>query len=193
MYGTSNSLIKKTNFYRFDENKVLGSELSNLTQKLQNIPNVNKIVVIADRDACVYPSNGKQKYERLKNNVYRFSIPVADGRNIEDKICIEHYYSDSEITLDIGGGKHLYQGKNFDEYGVSEDKNYFFDGYANNKSVTSISIIDSGSRHIRSISKKKTIASKNEFANFVKNNPDKFDFKNFKKIYEILEEIDKNG
>ena len=187
------ALREKLSYFNFSGNATLGDELDKLTQNLLKIDNVNKIVVIVDRDKKIYPPSGKLNYQKLGNNVFRFSIPslTNEERLAGDKICIEHYYSNTEIQSDVGQGKHIYLGSDFNEHGVSKDGNYFFEGYARNNNIWRYSIIDEANKHLNRLTANRTCASKDDYANYVSKNPKKFNFENFKKIYEILKEIDK--
>lgn len=187
------SLRMKLSYFDFSGNATLGDDLEKLTQNLLKMDNVNKIVVIVDRDKKIYPSSGKLNYQKLGNNVFRFSIPALTNaeRKTEDKICIEHYYSNKEIQSNVGNGKHIYLGRDFSSFGMSTDQKYFFAGYAKNKNIWPCSIIDAANKHISPLCGTSTIASKDDFANYVSQNPQNFKFDNFKKIYEVLKEIDK--
>ena len=80
-------------------------------------------------------------------------------------------------------------GKDFDKFGKSSDGNWFFVGFPNNNSITPLSIIDSSKKQMNKINDNARIISKNDFADYVMEHPDKFDFTNFKKIFDVICEI----
>ena len=50
-------------------------------------------------------------------------------------------------------------------------------------------IVDSGCSRIEKTSEKRTLCSKNDFAEYVTLNSEKFNFENFKLIYELIYKI----
>lgn len=106
-------ILSKISYYDF-ENQVLGADdLLPLLNKLASIP-AKGVVYLAmfDRDK----HNEEGEYRKVSENVYRFNIPALNNaeRNVDDKISIEHYYTNAEIQTETGKG-HLYMGKDFDE------------------------------------------------------------------------------
>lgn len=184
-----NNVLNKIEYYDFQSKQVLGQNLENLLEQLSNLPNITRYVGIFDRDKKIFlpQENG---YVKMKNNVYKFNIPYLENaeRKKDDKICIEHYYSNDEIETVTDFG-HLYMGKNFDMYGKSDDGHWVFQNFQKNESMNALSIIDSNCKHLQKIDSEANIISKDDFADYVINHPDEFDFHNFKKIYDILVEI----
>jgi predicted ATPase len=183
------SVIDGIEYYDYT-NSTLGDELKPLLDKLSNIPNTNIIIGVFDRDKHVEPITDGKDYLYLGNNVYRFNIPPLSNeeRDETDRICIEHYYSNAEITKNTGRG-HLYLAKDFNKYGVSADKKWIIQNYQKNNSITPITIIDSQYKHLQQACDNARIASKDTFADYVAKHPEKFDFSNFKKIYDVIVEI----
>ena len=67
-----------------------------------------------------------KKFKDWGNQVFSFQIPIPEHRN-NQRICIEHYYSDEELKTekDINGKKcRLFLGNEFDSRGISLDKKY---------------------------------------------------------------------
>lgn len=181
------SIISRIDYYDFGGSGTLGDKLNDLLTELSNMPNANTIIGIFDRDKhLVSPDPGKN-YVFLKNGVYKFNIPALTNseRNLGDKICIEHYYTDSEIetTTDFG---HLYMAKDFNDFGVSLDGHWMFHNFSKNNSLTPISIIDGSSKHLQKIDGSATIITKDDFADYVINNSSEFDFSNFRLIYDVI-------
>ena len=179
-------ILSKISYYDF-ENQVLGADdLLPLLNKLASIP-AKGVVYLAmfDRDK----HNEEGEYRKVSENVYRFNIPALNNaeRNVDDKISIEHYYTNAEIQTETGKG-HLYMGKDFDEYGMSIDKNLFYSKISHCK-VLPNQIVDSGCSRIERTSERRTLCSKNDFAEYVTSNFEKFNFENFKLIYELIYKI----
>ena len=164
--------------------------MDNLLIKLSNIPRNNIVIGIFDRDKHVREPDEGKCYTALKNNVFRFNVPALenDERQLADKICIEHYYSDTEIETVTDFG-HLYMAKDFNEYGVSSDGHWIFQNFSRNSSLTHISIIDSANRHLQKHDGEAKIISKDDFADYVINHPDEFNFENFRKIFDVISAI----
>lgn len=187
-------LVNRIEYYDFKENEVLGEALGTLLVKMSNMPNVSKIIGIFDRDRHIQKPDRDKNYNVLGNNVFRFNIPALDNdeRKEGDKICIEHYYTNNEIKVNTDFG-HLYLGRDFNEYGCSNDGKWFFDGISKNNSITEISIIDGANKHIRKMCGDAMIITKDDFADYVINHPEEFDFKNFIKIFDVICAIDKEN
>ena len=184
-----NGILSKIDYYDFHNNATLGDELDKLLKKLCNIPANNIFIGIYDRDKKVF-STGNKHYVKLNDTVYKFNIPALHNaeRNNEDKICIEHYYSNSEIKTETEHG-HLYMGNDFDAYGQSSDGNfsyYFKPGY---QCIHPLQIIDSSKSQIQKKNANAKIISKDDFADYVTNHRDEFNFENFKLIYNVICEI----
>jgi len=84
---------------------------------------------------------------------------------------------------------HLYMGKDFNEFGQSMDGHWVFQDFAKNRSMTELSIVDSSNKHLQRMDNAARIISKDDFADYVVNYPEKFDFKNFKQIYDVISNI----
>lgn len=179
-------ILPKISYYNF-ESQVLGADdLLPLLKKLASIP-TKGITYLAMLDRDKHNEDGD--YSKIGENVFRFNLPALenDERKKEDKITIEHYYTDAEIQKETGKG-HLYQGKDFDKYGTSLDKNLFYSGFSH-RNILPYQIVDAGCKHIEKISDEKALCSKNDFAEYVLTHPNEFDFKNFKLVYELIYKI----
>ena len=183
-------VLHRIDYYDFGAHKTLGEELDNLLTKLSNIPSNNIVIGIFDRDKHVREPDFGKCYTTLKNNVFRFNIPALenDERQLTDKICIEHYYSDAEIETATDFG-HLYMAKDFNEYGVSSDGHWIFQDFSKNRSLTPISIIDSSNKHLQKHDGEAKMISKDDFADYVISHPDEFNFNNFQKIFDVISAI----
>ncbi len=185
------NFISKLEYYDFEGVNTLGEDLGKLLVHLSKMPNENTIIGIFDRDKHVQPNDKGKVYQALGHKVFRFNIPSLSNteRTVEDKICIEHYYSNQEIETQTDYG-HLYMGKDFNSHGLSHDGNWCYQNYARNQSVTPLTIIDSSSRHMQKLTDEAQIISKDDFADYVINHPGEFDFSNFKKIFDVIVSID---
>ena len=159
-----------------------------LLDKLSHINNNSIIIGLFDRDKTIFGEKGKT-YASLGNNVFKTNIPALDNleRSLDDKICIEHYYSNREIKTETDGG-HLYMGEDFNKFGVSTDQNWCFQNKEKNKGIRDITIVDSGCNHLQRISESAKIISKNDFADYVISHPMEFDFTNYRLIYLLIEQ-----
>lgn len=181
------NILNRIDYYDFGSNETLGEELDNLLVKLSHISRNNIIIGIFDRDKHVRITEAGKSYTSLGNNVFRFNIPALENseRKADDKICIEHYYSNAEIESVTEHG-HLYMAKDFNKFGISSDQQWIFQNFERNNSLTPISIIDGSNRHLQRSDDNAKIISKDQFADFVTSHPDSFDFSNFEKIYEVI-------
>ncbi len=189
--AVESTILDRIEYYDFTQKATLGDELVGLLEKLSKIPKNNIIIGIFDRDKHVSPNDKGKKYKTLGQNVFRFNIPPLSNeqRSEKDKMCIEHYYTDDEIGTQTDFG-HLYMGKDFNKYGLSNDGKWCFQGFARNSSITPISIIDASNVHMQKLCDDADIISKDDFADYVINHPNEFNFDNFLKIFNVIVEID---
>ena len=182
-------IINNIVYYDFQEKATLGDDLTKLLEKLAHIKTDSKIIGLFDRDK-LSTSNQTKAFDHLGNNVYKAYIPNVDYRKNkgEEKICIEHYYTDEEIKSNTDYGR-LYMGDDFDDYGKSLDEFFYFDGWKMNNAKTSYMIIDSSNNHLKVLSPQAKCISKSQFADFVESNPKQFNFQNFRHIYDLIYEI----
>lgn len=178
-------------YYDFRSTDVLGKALTDLLNRLSNLPNQNIIIGIYDRDAIQIANDNEKEYASLGNNVFKFAIPPLSNneRSKTDKICIEHYYSNTEIKHLTPNGR-LYMGDDFNTYGISSDGNWVYKDFEKNSSITALSIIDKNCKHLQKISDSSQIITKDDFASYVIEHPDDFNFSNFQKIFDIIKSID---
>jgi len=184
-------ILPRIVYYDFGDKQTLGEELGKLISHLALIPHyANKYIAIFDRDKHIQENDAGKTFKSLGNNVYRFNIPALNNieRKLEDKICIEHYYSNAEIRKDIGIG-HLYMGEDFKELGVSYDGHWIIPNKEKNTEMTPDFIIDRGYKHLSKIKTEAKMATKNEFADYVCEHPTEFCYTNFAKIFSIVKQI----
>lgn len=183
-------VLKHIQYYDFGTQKTLGDDIDKLLARLSSMPNVNTIVAIIDRDKGIVSGSDGKCYKEFPNRVFKFNIPALDNaeRAPDDKICIEHYYSNEEIHADTGHG-HLYMGMDFNDFGASTDGMWIFQNREKNSSLTSLSIIDGSNKHLQRLSKDARAATKDDFAEYVCSHVSDFNFENFRKIYDVIYEI----
>lgn len=191
----SPDILTKIKYYDFSRG-TLGSELNKLLDKLSSIPvNGAYFIGIFDRDVGNIPTTVFQKVSNSRH-VYRFNIPSLNNeeRKTSDPICIEHYYTNAEIKKDTGKGR-LYLWDDFDKFGKSLDGNWVFKDFQSNNSVKRKIIDNSQGNHLQKIKDfaEKFICSKDDFADYVMNHPEEFDFSNFQKIYDVVVDIMKDA
>ena len=137
----------------------------------------------------------------IYNNVYSLCLPIPKIRKKTPYICIEHLYSDEEITrechCDDGESRRLFIGNEFDDEGFSVGEEKYFCENRNSCGPDKINIID-GSDKKKVIKpwdgalKKNYALSKMEFAKRILNKEkpfDNMDFSNFIPLFEIIRKI----
>lgn len=188
--GLDEQLMRRFDYYDFAGAKTLGEELGKLLEKLAQMPKPSIVIGIFDRDKHVVPNDRGKNYKALGSKVYRFNIPalINSERKVDDKICIEHYYSNDEIEVLTDHG-HLYMGKDFNQHGLSHDNKYCFQNFSKNRSITPISIIDGSNDHLQRLTDDACSITKDDFADYVISHPDEFNFENFRKIFDVISEI----
>lgn len=181
--------------------KTLVSICENYAKLPQNV----RYIFIADRDVPTTNQTmaGKNTtYKKWSPHVYSFVIPVPDSRKDTPNICIEHLYSDNEIKTEVvveGVSRRLYMGNEFDTRGLATsidrycerakicgpDKISIIEGSQGDK-ITSIAGTDGVSNYA---------LSKMNFAKYVMDHPDSFNFENFIEIFKIIKAIieEENG
>lgn len=88
----ANKIIFNPNTTKFGD-----SELDKIFDEVSKSSDENIKICVYDRDAKIITS----RYEQASNNVFRFNIPVPAHRNPDEKMSIEHYFTDEQImTLD---------------------------------------------------------------------------------------------
>lgn len=172
------------------ENFMGSQELLKICKEIRLRPQPRINILIFDRDLKIITSvaGWKTHYRNWGNNVYSFVLPKPTHRQNED-ISPELYFKDEEIKTKDSYGRRLFLSKEFDKISgkhISEDCRYSKVDKLNNENIF---IIDSDV----SDSHNPNIAlSKNNFAKNIlseSENFSKFDFSEFKKIFEIIERI----
>jgi len=129
--------------------KMSASQLQTLCKQHRLVPQSRKIIFIADRDVPDVTKELDQNgapFKNWGNNVFSFCLPIPPHRSETPKICIEHYYTDSEIRtpVDLGDGvlRRIFLGNEFDSDGFSISAEDYFCKDKNACGENSIAIID---------------------------------------------------
>lgn len=177
--------------------------LTSICENYAKIPQDTTYIFIADCDVAITNKNMGNvdgRYKKWANNVYSFTIPIPDNRKDTPYICIEHLYSDDEIKTEVmieGVNRRLYIGNEFDTRGLATG----IDRFCERSKIcgpNKINIIEGtqGDR-ITSISNSEGVnnyaLSKMNFAKYVSDHPDKFNFENFVEIFKVIKEIIEDG
>lgn len=192
----------KFNFLKAESN-IEGSQIKRLCEESCKIPQLRKLIFIADRDVkevVKFFDVENKKFNDHGNNVFSFCLPVPEHRKDTPQICIEHYYTDDELKTEVdieGIKRRLFLGNEFEENGfyVSDSKNYFCK-CKNVCGENSISIIDGSDLKKVIIPKEKPetnyALSKKKFAEKIlkEESPfNKMDFSSFIPVFEIIRDI----
>lgn len=132
-WDTFESAGPKIKFYEYeplnskkDANNKLDMGSSTLLEMCKSYSKLGigkPLIFIADRDEqrIIKEMGSNSGYKNWGNSVFSFVLPVPDHRVSTPDVCIEHYYSDEDISTyflcDDGIKRRLYLGKDFDEYG----------------------------------------------------------------------------
>lgn len=173
--------------------------LCSLCENAAKLPHTRKYIFVADCD--VKATNDKlgnkgKEYKYWGNNTYSLILPIPQNRQNTPGICIEHYYSDTEIKteMDVSGvRRRLYLGKEFNKNGYSKILNAFCE----KKSVCgseSIAIIEGTSKErVFSLDDDECSINlalpKMKFAEYVNQHPNEFSFRNFIEFFKIIRQI----
>ncbi len=102
--------------------------MSNMCEQISKVKQSRKLIFIADADddkTTKALAKQDKVYKDWGNNVFSFVLPLPEIRKKTPEICIEHYYTDSEIktTIQIDGvSRRLYMGNEFNNHGISFDR-----------------------------------------------------------------------
>lgn len=191
--------LKSTAFYsridfnpNVDEKDFGDSNLDARYSALQSISTGNIKICIFDRDNSKYIVD--EEYISGANKTYKFSIPTPSFRSTTDKIAIEHYFKDNEITTEDKNGNRLFLAKEFDEQGVSIDDKYHCKYPVRVGTKDPLHIFDGRDENTKVYLRKQTknlALPKKKFAEYVTGMADGFTFNmdEFALITSIIEKI----
>lgn len=179
-----------------------GTALVDLCKACSKFPQQRLFIFIADRDdkrVIEEMSDGANEYKKWAQNVYSMVLPIPAHRKNCGEICIEHLYTDDELNRRFicqdGIERHLYLGKQFDEYGrnLYEQKMCIKRNLCGEKSTK---IIDGGSDNkVISYDRNDTknyALSKIAFAERIEVDPKSGSYLAFANVFEIVDKIIKH-
>ncbi len=176
------------------------SNLVTMCKEFEKVQQSRKIIFVADADDR---NTSKQltvegRYKIWKNNVYSMILPIPKHRLETQQVCIEHYYLDDDLqrAIEINGiPRRIYMGREFDEFGLSNDKNYMCLD-RNSCGHGKICIIDGQSEKrvfsIKDENKVNLALSKMEFAKAIYTESEEMkniDFSEFHLVFDIIKQI----
>lgn len=183
----ANKIIFNPNVDKFGD-----GELDKIYKEISKSSDENIKICVYDRDATIF----NDKFERASNNVFRFNIPVPAHRKADEKISIEHYFTDDQIMTSDENGHRLYMAKEFDQQGRAIDGSELFTPYTifKQKDYYPLRILDGSENKltVQPLGSENNIAlSKKRFAQYVVEKHSNFDFgfANFSPIIGLLTEI----
>jgi len=198
-YEPKNSPLE--NCYKLE---MSGSHLQTMCEQYCLMQQPRKMIFIADSDVKDVRKaliGTDSAYKSWGNNVYSIILPLPAHRPsaIITEICIEHYYTDDQLKLEVeidGVSRRLFMGCEFDSDGVSLDATMFCNE-RNSCGDEKIRIIDGHEKSPRvyriSDKEKTNIAlSKMKFATSILNGQapfDQMDFSNFIPLFETIRAI----
>ena len=195
-FSEYSDIYSRIEFYDIEHTRKTGDgELKKLYDYLQKGADTNIKICIFDRDqASKIITN---EYEKGDNNVFRFNIPTPPHRNSTDKISIEHYLTDDDLSTFDGEGKKMFLAKDFDDQGRSLDSK-FLRQHAISSTDSKYNPLEilTGSEGQRvfgcALGDTKNYAlSKDEFVTHIENGDSNFDFdfSSFRLILDMIKKI----
>ena len=176
----------------------MGDEtLMKLLHQVALVSPSRKIIGMFDRDkedVCNRTTESDAPYVRLANNVYAFSIPIANEQFYGRYTSIEHYYPRNNLLNEDAHGRRLFLGEEFYESGISKCKTYFTKSKGIQNKVKVNGVIDEKVYKLIDDPELKTSValSKDDFAQMILEQNEYasgFDFSQFEAIFAVLKEI----
>lgn len=170
--------------------------LNKLAEALTVIPPQTPVVLLYDRDTLIAEML-KNEYLKFGDNVYKMCIPLPSNRKSFDEkdLCIEHYFTNEEIKRKDKNGRRLYLGCEFNTNGINYKEKLMCNAI-DKCGKNSIKILDgSGKTKVYKLtdeSKTNLALTKNDFANYIKNdceNYNNYNYKEYEKIFNIFGKI----
>lgn len=183
-------------FLEYENDIQMGyNNLIALCEAASKLKNTNKIICVFDRDLSSRDlkkvKDENKDYKLWDNNVISVVLPVPNSReDIQDIMCIEHYYSDKDVKTQYEG-RRLFLGDEFtNKFGLHKEGDKICQD--KNKCGKKL-IIDSGCVVAKIEDESVNIAlSKNDFANNILNQKEEFKdicFENFKLLFDLLQTL----
>ena len=167
------------------------SSLDSMVEAFKKTAQHKKIIFMFDRDNNeIYKKYANDEFKNHLNNVYSFCIPKID--DTLDKISIEFYYKEDDLKTLDKNNRRLFLSSEFNQKtAVSKCKNFVTGD--KNKVTKSLMIIDDMVYSLDDEECKTNLAlSKSSFAENILNDVsdfDSLDIEEFKKIFNVIENI----
>lgn len=179
------------------------SELEKIYNYLQVGDDQNIKICMFDRDNSKYIIS-ESSFEKGKNRVYKFCIPIPSHRKESDLISIEHYLKNEELMTENSEGRRIFLAQEFSNKGIYKKTKNMMCRYVVNNSTKAgyhpLLIIDGNDdKKVYSIEdddENNYALSKSEFVSNIKRNVEgfnNFDFSEFSKIFDVIDEILKDA
>lgn len=160
-------------------------------EMLCSVSHREPIIAVFDRDDSKIVAQCHDESIGFKvwgNGVYSFAIPVPEHRSKtnQNEICIEMYYSDSEIKTQDLNGRRLYLNTEFDARSSRHKENSDLSTTFGKLKSNQLKIIDDG---VFDNTNSNVAMTKNDFADNVLNQApgyENFDFDTFKEIFDVI-------
>jgi len=170
----------------------------NNTQLLQICKSLAKTSISKNLVICLFDRDDDEinkdvienglNFKHWGNNVYSLLIPVPSHRDF-NKICIEHYLLDNELTTLDKAGRRLFLSTEFNKETGNHNHEKLYCEPVGRLKVNYPKILDN---NIYTYDKINVALSKNNFANYIYNDSfgfENFTFYHFKEIFDALSEI----
>ncbi|AMP97879.1 hypothetical protein AY601_0940 [Pedobacter cryoconitis] len=172
-----------------EEDKMSNGELLKFCETFSKSHETGSIVIcLFDRDDENFLANvasTKNTFKEWGNKVFSMVLPIPDHRKFTD-ICIEHFYTDKEITTKDKNGRRIYLSNEFNKETGQHAKEKLTIKHVNKLQARRVQIIDSGVINTENIN---FALSKNQFAENIFNKVDGFDSFNFEAFKLIFDNI----
>jgi len=111
----------KIEFYEF-EHKMGVTELKRIKNYIGGINNVNKVLLLYDRDECSFRKDNIP-YEQITPNCFQVILPIPKFRKGDENICIELLFPNELLTSNGKDGKRLFLSSEFSGIGRLKSDN----------------------------------------------------------------------
>lgn len=192
-------------FFEYVDDNLGGDDhLDSILKNYSKIPIERKIIGIFDRDNEHYINkfNCDKSYYSFNGNVFAFCIPKANENIYGEYTSIEHYYNKDNLLKKDERDHRLFLGNEFEKTGIGKDGKIFVKATKDNKIINKIErngIIDDKVYNLLTdkAGNKNIAMSKNDFASKIYDSiinekgdyAKDFDFKEFKKIFDVIRKI----
>lgn len=177
-------------FHEYEDLNMGNHALSQIIESYEKVSSNRKIIAIFDRDdKSINDKYGEKTYKKIKDNLFALCIPAIS--NELDKISTEYYYTESDLKRHDENNRRLFDSREFIvTSGISKNKEFILKDRAK---ACKLGIIDSNVYELEDAEWKNSIAlSKNDFAENILHKKEGFeniDFENFRKIFDIIQDI----